>query len=46
MMKKMKKGEYWKERFEYGFAPRRSADWAWIQHMLASANRKTEEWAS
>jgi len=36
----LKKGEFWKERFEYGFTPRQSADWAWIQHMLASANEK------
>ena len=25
-------------RFSYGFPPKNSADWAWIQHMLASAN--------
>ncbi|MBP7794787.1 MAG: type I restriction-modification system subunit M [Candidatus Saccharicenans sp.] len=36
----LKKGEFWKERFEYGFTPRQSADWAWIQHMLASADEK------
>jgi type I restriction enzyme M protein len=36
----LKKGEFWKERFEFGFTPRQSADWAWIQHMLASANDK------
>jgi len=36
----LKKGEFWKERFEYGFTPRQSADWAWIQHMLASADGK------
>jgi type I restriction enzyme M protein len=36
----LKKGEFWKERFEYGFTPRQSADWAWVQHMLASANEK------
>jgi len=36
----LKKGEFWKERFEYGFTPRQSADWAWIQHMLASAHEK------
>lgn len=34
----LKKGEFWKERLEYGFTPRQSADWAWIQHMLASAD--------
>jgi type I restriction enzyme M protein len=36
----LKKGEYWKERFEYGFATKQSADWIWIQHMLASAKEK------
>ena len=25
-------------RFSYGYPPKNSADWAWIQHMLASAN--------
>lgn len=33
----LKKGEFWKQRFNYGFVPNQSADWAWIQHMLASA---------
>jgi type I restriction enzyme M protein len=33
----LKKGEFWKQRFGYGFVPRQSADWAWIQHMIASA---------
>ncbi|HQA79418.1 MAG TPA: class I SAM-dependent DNA methyltransferase [Methanoregulaceae archaeon] len=33
----LKKGEFWKQRFPYGFPNRQSADWAWIQHMLASA---------
>jgi type I restriction enzyme M protein len=33
----LKKGEFWKQRFLYGFANRQSADWAWVQHMLASA---------
>ena len=33
----LKKGEFWKQRFSYGFANRQSADWAWVQHMLASA---------
>ena len=33
----LKKGEFWKKRFKYGFVPKQSADWAWIQHMLASA---------
>jgi len=37
----LKKGEFWKERFRYGFTPRQSADWAWIEHMLTSANDKT-----
>lgn len=35
--KQLKKGEFWKQRFSYGFPNRQSADWAWIQHMLASA---------
>ncbi len=33
----LKKGEFWKKRFQFGFTPRQSADWAWIEHMLASA---------
>jgi type I restriction enzyme M protein len=33
----LKKGEFWKQRFGYGFVPRQSADLAWIEHMLASA---------
>ena len=36
----LKKGEFWRERFEFGYTPRQSADWAWIQHMLASADDK------
>jgi len=36
----LKKGEYWKERFEYGFSTKQSADWVWIQHMLSSAEEK------
>jgi type I restriction enzyme M protein len=32
----LKKGEFWNKRFLYGFPPRQSADWAWIQHLLAS----------
>jgi type I restriction enzyme M protein len=32
----LKKGEFWRERFKYGFPPRQTADWAWIQHLLAS----------
>jgi type I restriction enzyme M protein len=34
---RLKGGEFWKQRFPYGFVPKQSADWAWIQHMLASA---------
>ena len=34
----LKKGEFWKDRFSYGYTPRQSADWAWIEHMLASAD--------
>ncbi len=37
----LKKGDLWQERFGYGFSPRQSADWAWIQHMLASADEKS-----
>lgn len=33
----LKRGEFWKERFEFGFSTKQSADWVWIQHMLASA---------
>ncbi|MEW6002708.1 MAG: class I SAM-dependent DNA methyltransferase [Nitrospirota bacterium] len=36
----LKKGEFWKKRFSFGFATKQSADWAWIQHMLASAKNK------
>lgn len=36
----LKKGEFWRERFRYGFTPRQSADWAWVQHMLSSASDK------
>ena len=36
----LKKGEFWRDRFSYGFTTKQSADWAWIQHMLASANDK------
>jgi type I restriction enzyme M protein len=32
----LKKGEFWNKRFPFGFPPRQSADWAWIQHLLAS----------
>jgi type I restriction enzyme M protein len=37
----LKKGEFWRNRFKYGFVPGQSADWAWMQHMLASAKEKT-----
>lgn len=37
----VKKGEYVRERFPYGFGPDQSADWLWIQHMLASAKEDT-----
>lgn len=33
----LKKGEFWRERYPYGFVTKQSADWAWIQHMIASA---------
>lgn len=33
----LEKGDFWKQRYRYGFFPKQSADWAWIQHMLASA---------
>ena len=36
----IKKGEFWSKRFSYGFVPKQSADWAWIQHMLASTKDK------
>ena len=36
----IKKGEFWKKRYPYGFATKQSADWMWIQHMLASAKTK------
>ena len=34
---RLKKADF-RERFILGYTPRSSADWAWIQHMLASAN--------
>ncbi|MCK4235088.1 SAM-dependent DNA methyltransferase [candidate division WOR-3 bacterium] len=37
----IKKGEFWKERFRYGPSTKQSADWVWIQHMLASAKNDT-----
>ncbi|MEM4384141.1 MAG: class I SAM-dependent DNA methyltransferase [Candidatus Caldarchaeum sp.] len=33
----LKRGDFWRERFRFGFPPGSSADWAWIQHMLYSA---------
>lgn len=33
----LKKGDFYKKRFSYGPTTKQSADWAWIQHMLASA---------
>lgn len=35
----LKKGEFWHKRFGYGFTPAQSADWSWIQHMLASSDK-------
>jgi type I restriction enzyme M protein len=35
----LKRGELWRQRFLYGFPTKQSADWAWIQHMLASAKQ-------
>jgi type I restriction enzyme M protein len=37
----LKRGEFWRQRFRYGFVPKQSADWAWIQHMIASAKENT-----
>jgi len=31
------KGVDFRERFSFGYSPQTTADWAWIQHMLASA---------
>src|SRR3972149_4146578 len=36
----LKRGEFWRERFRYGFTPKQSADWTWIEHMLASARNE------
>ena len=36
---KLKSGEFWKKRFEFGFPTKQSADWAWIQHMLYSSRK-------
>jgi type I restriction enzyme M protein len=37
----LKKGEFWKDRFRYGYTPKQSADWAWIEHMVSSAKEDT-----
>lgn len=37
----LKRGEFWRERFPFGFNSKQSADWAWIQHMTESANDET-----
>ncbi len=37
----LKKGDYYKQRYGYGATTKQSADWAWIQHMIASAKDKT-----
>ncbi|CVK32460.1 protein of unknown function [Methanoculleus bourgensis] len=37
----LKKGEFWKQRYPFGYTNRQSADWAWVQHMLASAKEDT-----
>jgi len=36
----LKKGEFYRDRFNYGPTNKQSADWVWIQHMLASAKEK------
>lgn len=36
----LKKAEFYKKRYNYGFAPNNSADWVWIQHMISSSNEK------
>lgn len=33
----LKQAEFSRQRFRFGYVPKQSADWAWIQHMLASA---------
>jgi type I restriction enzyme M protein len=38
----LKKGEFWNKRFPFGFPPRQSADWAWIQHLLASIKENSK----
>ncbi len=39
--KTVKRGEFVKERFSFGFTTKQSADWLWIQHLLASARQET-----
>jgi len=34
---RLKKADF-RERFSFGYTPKNTADWAWIQHMLASAD--------
>lgn len=36
----LKKADFWQSRFSYGFSTKQSADWVWIQHMLALAKEK------
>ena len=38
----LKKGEHWRERFVFGFPTKQSADWVWIQHMLASVKDQSK----
>ena len=33
---RLKKADF-RERFSFGYSPQTTADWAWVQHMLASA---------
>ena len=34
------KAANFRERFDFGYPPQNSADWAWVQHMLASAKEQ------
>ena len=36
----LKRGDFYKQRFNFGFTSRQSADWAWIQHMIAMVNEE------
>ncbi|MCM8829499.1 MAG: type I restriction-modification system subunit M [Candidatus Omnitrophica bacterium] len=36
----LQRGEYYNYRFPFGAPTKQSADWAWIQHMISSANDK------